>query len=208
MRLVQGCFPFWRRPFLVSIPRRCLVENQAFKRFQYQKEVIVVTGMKIIRLLTWLGIALLQLIMTQLVTFLLSLLVPGMENFPQTHSVLFVVILGVTFSTGVFLAGWLALKLRWLAVKPKYPARLVATLIGACLPLIVALILYHSLEPGNPFFFISMLTSVLGFHVPGWIVRKWTVIAGKSARLARTDAMMGIVMAITPQKHNQNGRGF
>ena len=89
------------------------------------------SGRKILRFLTWLGVALLQLIMTQMVTFLLSLLVPGMENFPQTHPALFVVILGVTFSTGVFLTGWLALKLRWLAAKPKYPARLVSTLIGA-----------------------------------------------------------------------------
>jgi len=130
------------------------------------------SGKKILRFLTWLGVALLQLIMTQVVTFLISLLVPGMENFPQTHPALFVVVLGVTFSTGVFLTGWLALKLRWLAAKPIYPARLVATLIGAYLPLIVALILYHPLEPGNPFFFISMLTSVLGFHVPGWVERK------------------------------------
>ena len=125
-----------------------------------------------LRFLTWLGVAMLQLIMAQVVTFLLSLFVPGMENFPQDHPALFVVILGVTFSTGVFLIGWLALKLRWLATKPKYAHRLVATLIGAYLPLILALILYHTLEPGNPFFFISMLISVLGFHVPGWIERK------------------------------------
>ena len=129
-------------------------------------------GKKLLHLLTGLGVALLQLIMTLVVTFLLSLLAPGMENFPQTQPVLFVVVLGITFSTGVFLAGWLALKLRWLAAMPKYPMRLVATLIGAYLPLIVALILYHPLEPGNPFFFISMLTSVLGFYVPGWIERK------------------------------------
>jgi len=130
------------------------------------------SGKKMLRFITWLGVAMLQIIMTQVVTFLLSLLVPGMENFPQTHPALFVVILGVTFSTGVFLIGWLALKLRWLATKPKYAHRLVATLIGAYLPLILALILYHTLEPGNPFFFISMLISVLGFHVPGWIERK------------------------------------
>jgi hypothetical protein len=110
--------------------------------------------------------------MILVVTFLLSLLVPGMENFPQTHPVLFVAILGVTFSIGVMLAGWLAVKWRWLKVKPKYPARLVATIIGAYLPLIVALILYRTLESGNPFFFISMITSILGFYIPGWVERK------------------------------------
>ena len=125
-------------------------------------------GKKIIHFFIWLGIVILQLIMTQVVTFLISLLLPGMGNFPQTHPVLFVVILGVTFSAGVFLIGWLAIKLHWVATMPKYLARLVATLIGAYLPLILALILYHTLEPGNPFFFISMLVSILGFHVPGW----------------------------------------
>jgi uncharacterized YccA/Bax inhibitor family protein len=128
--------------------------------------------MTIFRFLINLGVALLQLISTQVVTFVASLFLPDIENFPQTHSVFFAVLLGITFSTGVFLTGWLALKLGWLKVKPKYPARLVATLIGAYLPLLVALILYHPLEPGNPFFFVSMLTSIVGFYVPGWIDRE------------------------------------
>ena len=127
---------------------------------------------KILRFFAWLGIALLQLIMTQVVTFLFSLLFPGMGDFPQIRPTLFVIILGISFSAGVFLAGWLALKLRWLTTQPRYLARLAATLIGAYLPLILALILYQILEPGNPFFFISMVTSVLGFHIPGWIKQK------------------------------------
>jgi hypothetical protein len=39
----------------------------------------------------------------------------------------------------------------------------------------VALILYHALEPGNPFFFISILAAVLGFYLPGWAERNATV---------------------------------
>jgi len=130
------------------------------------------SGKRILRFPTGLGVPLLQLIMTQVVTFLLSLLVPGMEDFPEAQSALFVVILGLTFSTGVFVTGWLALKWRWLKAKPKYPARLVATLAGAYLPLLIALVLYHPLEPGNPYFFISMLASVVSFYVPGWIERE------------------------------------
>jgi hypothetical protein len=128
--------------------------------------------MTIFRFLINLGVALLQLISTQVVTFVASLFLPDIENFPQTHPVVFVLLLGITFSTGVFLTGWLALKLGWLKAKPKYRARLVATLIGAYLPLMVALLLYHPLEPGNPFFFVSMLTSIVGFYVPGWIDRE------------------------------------
>ena len=118
-----------------------------------------------------LGVILLQLIMTHVVTLVFSLFLPGMENFPQTHPVLFVAILGITYSTGVFLTGWLALRLCWLNTKPRDRARLAGTLTGAYLPLIVALIFYHPLEPGNPILMIAALTSVLGFHLPGWISR-------------------------------------
>jgi hypothetical protein len=126
-------------------------------------------GRKIVRFLIWMGIVIFQLIATQLVTFAASLLFPGMGmDFPQTRPGLFVFILGITFTIGVFLVGWLALKLHWLTTQPKYLIRLITTLIFAYFPLILALIVYHTLEPGNPFFFISMLTAVLGFHLPGW----------------------------------------
>jgi hypothetical protein len=127
------------------------------------------TGRKLKGIVIWLGVAILQLIATQVVTFILSMIIPGMEDFPQTHSVLFALILGLTFATGVFLVGWLAIKFHWLSAEPRYPARLAGTLIGAYLPLIAALIIYRILEPGNPFFFISMLASILGFHLPGWL---------------------------------------
>jgi hypothetical protein len=129
-------------------------------------------GKRILRFIIWLGVVLLQLVMTQVVTFLFSLLVPGMEDFPQTRPVLFIVALGIAFTIGIFLPGWLALNRRWLASEPRYAVRLVATLIGAYVPLLVALIVYHPLEPGNPFFFISMLAGILGFHAPGWVIRK------------------------------------
>ncbi len=126
-------------------------------------------GKKVVRFFAWLGVALLQLISTQVVTFLASLLAPNMGDFPQTRPVLFVVILGITFTVGIFLTGWLAIKLRWLKMELKLVARLIGTLVGAYLPLVIALFLYHPLEPGNPFFFIAMLTSVAGFYLGGWI---------------------------------------
>lgn len=130
------------------------------------------SSQKVVHFFVFFGVVVLQLIMTQVVTFMLSLLIPGMGNFPQIHPILFVFILGFAFSVGVFLTGWLALKFHWLTSAPKYPARLVAALLGAYLPLILALILYPILEPGNPFFFVSMLTCILGFHLSGWIERK------------------------------------
>ncbi|MCL4559134.1 MAG: hypothetical protein M1281_00780 [Chloroflexi bacterium] len=128
-------------------------------------------GKNVLRFLLWLGIGLLQIIMTQVVTFVFSLLIPGMENFPQTYPVLFVFLLGITYSIGVFLAGWLALGRHWLPGAPDYLRRLVGALVGAYVPLLLALIFYHPLEPGNPFFFIAIITCVLGFYLPGWILK-------------------------------------
>jgi hypothetical protein len=125
-------------------------------------------GRKIVRILVWLGVAILQLISTQVVTFILSLFLPGMGDFPQTQPILFVFLLGITYSIGVFLVGWLAIKLGWLKVEPRLPLQLIFTLAGAYLPLVVALFFCHPLEPGNPFFFIAILTSVIGFHLPTW----------------------------------------
>ncbi len=121
------------------------------------------------RLFIGLGVVLLQLVMTQVVTFLLSFVIPGMD--PNTHPVLFAAGVGVSFSSGIFLAGWLALGRRWLSGEPRHVARLVATLVGSYLPLIVALALSGHLEEGSPFFFASMVMGILGFHAPGWIRR-------------------------------------
>lgn len=125
-------------------------------------------GSKLKGIMIWLGVVLLQLIGTQVVTFILSLVIPGMGDVPQIHPVFFALILGLTFSAGVFLVGWLAIRFHWLSAEPRVATRLAGTLIGAYLPLIAALIIYKILEPGNPFFFVSMLASILGFHLPGW----------------------------------------
>ena len=121
------------------------------------------------RFFIWFAVALLQVISTQVVTFLLSLLLPGMENFPHEQPALFVFLVGPTFATGAFLAGWLAVRLRWLHVRPLLLARAVSALVCAYLPLILALVIYRTLAPGNPFFLVSVLMSVLGFHLPGWL---------------------------------------
>jgi hypothetical protein len=117
----------------------------------------------------WLGVVLLQLIMTQVVTYLFSILFPGGEAFPLNYPVLFVAILGISFSAGIFLPGWLAFRRGWLNGQPKNKERLVATLVGAYLPLLIGLILLHRLEPGSPFFLISILAGILGFYLPSWI---------------------------------------
>ena len=129
---------------------------------------IMKTGKPVLRFLAWAGVILLQLIMTQVTTFVLSMFASDMETFPQAHPVIFTVFLGVTFTIGVFLVGWLAIQRRWLPLKPRYPARLAATLAGAYVPLILALFL-GAIEVGSPFFIISILAAIVGFYLPEWV---------------------------------------
>jgi hypothetical protein len=114
------------------------------------------------------GVCVLQLMMTQVVTFLVSLLYGGMPATVETQPILFCILVGMTFFTGIFLTGWLALKWHWLKSSPRLPSRLVGTLAGVFLPLLAGLIL-KAIETGSPFFGLSTVFGILGFHLPGWI---------------------------------------
>jgi hypothetical protein len=127
--------------------------------------------------LTWLGIALLQYIAAQVFTFLIYLLVgllfaADMGNFPLTRPILFIVLLGATFTVGVFLVGWLGLRLGWLTGKSGIVLRLIAALVGAYLPLVLGLFLIHPLVPGHPIYNFSILSCIVGFHMPGLVGKK------------------------------------
>ncbi|MHB0989244.1 MAG: hypothetical protein ACYC3P_11365 [Bellilinea sp.] len=123
-----------------------------------------VKGVVVLLIVAWL-----QIIMTQVVTFIVSLIFPDIGDYMNTQPAMFLLLLAICFSVGIFLAGWAAIKWRWLKISALWAPRLVGTLIGTSMPLLLAYLLYHPIEPGNPFFFISMLTGVLGFHIPGWM---------------------------------------
>ena len=124
---------------------------------------------KLFRFLAWPGVILLQLIATQVVTFIVSFLVPGMGDNQQFLPSYLVVILGITFTAGIFLVGWLAIKWHWLDLSPMVPARLLGTLVGAFLPMVVWLIVFQRIEVGSPSFFFSIVAGILGFYLPGWV---------------------------------------
>jgi len=122
-----------------------------------------------VRVLILLGVLFFQLVMTQVVTFIASMIFGGFENLQPANKYLFAAAIGFTFSAGAYLAGWVALRFHWLDAGPKYLARAIGTLLGAYLPLIAAVIIYPTLEPGNPFYAASILLCILRFHVPSWI---------------------------------------
>jgi hypothetical protein len=123
--------------------------------------------MNLKRVAIWFGVVLFQLILTQVATLLFSFVAPDMEVLQKSQPVLFLFFAGFSFSVGIFLAGWIALKFGWIKTAPKLLPRLIGTLAGVFLPLILALFIYPAIEAGNPFLTVSMLLGIVGFHVAG-----------------------------------------
>ena len=127
----------------------------------------------LIRALIWLAIAILQYVMAMLITFLGSLVIGDLgTTYLHELPLKVIVLLGFTYSAGIFLMGWLSLKLQWRGPIHRYPIRLITAVIGTFIPLLVAILLYPAIEPGNPFLFIAVITGILGFFVPEWIQPK------------------------------------
>ncbi len=131
------------------------------------KEVIVNGAKPILRYLIWAGVILLQLVLTQVVTLIFSFFIPNADTFPDTQPLVFAVLMMFTFTAGVYLGGWLALRWRWLPFLPRYASRLAGTLVGVSVPLLLA-ILFGSLGAGSPLFFFSIVGGIVGFYLPGW----------------------------------------
>lgn len=119
------------------------------------------------RLIPILLIAFLQLIMTQIVTFIFSFLFPGGGETLQSRPWVFALFLGCTFTSGVFSTGWLAISLGWLKMPPRSMGRLAGALVGAFVPLLAGAAIVGRLEAGSPLFLISILASIAGFYLPG-----------------------------------------
>jgi hypothetical protein len=119
-----------------------------------------------VKILIILGIAVLQYIMAMLVNLIFTLLFPGLDVAPDSNSDLFILVLGFSYTAGIFLVGWLSIALR--DVTHQYGLRLLTTISATFLPLLIVLVFYPKLEPDNPFFFIAAITGILGFLLPEW----------------------------------------
>jgi len=122
------------------------------------------------------GVVLFQLVAILSVTFLVSLLTWSLTDDPETQSGNYVFFFGLSISIGVFLAGWLALRFHWLKSQPLLLPRLIGTVLGAFLPLVIVLLIETVIRAGHPVFTIAMLTGILGFHLPTWLGVKSTIM--------------------------------
>jgi hypothetical protein len=111
--------------------------------------------MKIKQIAGWFGVIVFQLIMTQVVTLLFSFIVPDMEVLQKSQPGLFLLFAGVSFSVGIFLAGWIAIKFGRVKIAPRLSPRVIGTGMGVYPPLILTLFIYPTIEAGNPFLTVS-----------------------------------------------------
>ena len=114
-----------------------------------------------LKTIKFLGVVVLQVIGVLLLTFIASLIWP--KEFTQPLQ--FMLMLGWTFALGIFLVGWLALKLGWLAAPVRFPHRAALTLFGTYLLLVIGFLQSGPLQEGSPFFTLSILAGLLGFHL-------------------------------------------
>jgi hypothetical protein len=125
-------------------------------------------GSLAVRIAASLGVAFLQLVGANLFTFVFSMAFPQMN--PDTNQGFFVTVAGLAFFIGIAAVGLLAVRFRWLPGPPAYPLRTVLALAGVYIPLALALVLGQVRE-ASPFFLISMLGGIVGFHLAGWVSR-------------------------------------
>ena len=114
------------------------------------------------RILVTLIVAFLQFVGAQIVTLLFSFVVPDMGA-PENNPWLFVVVAGLAFFLGIAAVGLLAIRLGWLKGAPAYAPRLVLTIGGVFVPLVLGGLL-HQIRVASPFLTIAIITGILGFH--------------------------------------------
>lgn len=117
----------------------------------------------------WVAAIFLQIIMTQAVTFAASFAVPNNEQIRSEQPVLYAVFVSLTFAAGVFLGGWLAIRMDWINLPPRLPLRALMALVGAALPLMVGLLVPAVLQAEGAW--PSLLLSLALFYLAGIVGR-------------------------------------
>ncbi len=136
----------------------------------------------IITTLGWIGTLLLQVVAAQLCVFVLSLIFGAVNTDIPAGWLLLVFAIWLGFTAGIYLAGRLALRLKWIGGPAQPGMRLAATALIGLIPLIILLIIGLPMQPGSPTFeevifnnwqprlgFLALIFGILGFHLAGWL---------------------------------------
>jgi hypothetical protein len=123
----------------------------------------------ILPLMTYLAVCVAQLFMTRLLPYLGSKLFPALEIPQGTISIPYMAVNGVLAIIGVFITGWLAIQVHLLRVEPRLLFRLLGTVTGMALPILLGIIFASSANLSGIFFSFAAPLCVVGFHLPNLI---------------------------------------
>jgi hypothetical protein len=129
----------------------------------------VTIGKRVLRIIIWLGIPIAQVLMTQFVAYLVSLLFPDVEEIPPGQVVFFALAIVLSYIAGIYFTGWAALLAGWVNSPPFYLTRFIWTVIGVLIPFGVAALLGTLAEPGPQILIASIVAGIVGFYLPGWV---------------------------------------
>lgn len=121
---------------------------------------------KVLRLLIFLGVILLQLFLSRLVPYIFFIFYPIVEVPAGIFPLKLIIWNGIASFAGVFFAGWMAIVLCWMLVPPKLLLRALLTLAGTILPILITIFIYDSAAPSSGLLWLIPLLSVFGFHAP------------------------------------------
>jgi hypothetical protein len=138
----------------------------------------------ILRLFGWVLTTLLQIAISYLIILLITIIFAGVDTTsrPGWIASLFVIWLG--YVIGINLVGMVALRFVWKDVRPLLVLRLIATAIGALIPLLIILPIGFSVpvgDTGTQFYDLvtnnwqpilaqaSLFIAIVGYYIPGMI---------------------------------------
>jgi hypothetical protein len=139
------------------------------------------TRTTIMTLLGWVGTLLLQVVAAQLCVFLLVLVFWAVNTAVPAGWLLLIFAIWLGFTAGIYGAGWLALRLKWVGGSAQPGLKLACTALAGLVPLIVLALVGLPLQTGSPAFeelilntwqprlaFFALTFGILGFHLASW----------------------------------------
>ncbi len=136
----------------------------------------------ILRLLGWLVTIILQIAVSFLIIFLFSVIFAGVDTTSRLSWLFLLFFIWLGYVIGVNLVGYGALRWVWKNIRLLTAQRLVATMIGALIPLLILLSIGYSVpvgDAGTRFYDlvtnnwqpilaqVSLFATILGYYLPG-----------------------------------------
>jgi hypothetical protein len=138
----------------------------------------------IVRLIGWLMTIILQIIVSYLIIFMLSVIFAGVDSTSRLGWLFLLFMIWLGYVVGITIVGLAALRWVWKGVRLLEPQRLIGTAVGALIPLLILLPIGYSVhvgDVGTRFYELvtnnwqpilaqaALYAALLGFYVPGLI---------------------------------------